>query len=79
MPFSFFLIDTCPAINPFIYFIFNENYRKGFRKFFLSVFEQRFCCRNPNSLAAIEGNTDVVKRHGASNAVVILKLQSLEK
>lgn len=39
-----FMIYAYPTINPFIYFIFNENYRNGFRELLCSL-QRSGCCK----------------------------------
>ena len=54
--FSTFLIDLCPAINPFIYYIFNENYRKGFQDLSNCVPRHILCCKKQSSPGPVEGH-----------------------
>ena len=72
-----FLCYICPAINPFIYYFFIANYRKGFQEL-LKYLKCRSCCKNQNKASQIEGNIDFPVDCRSSGTVVFLSMRSLE-
>ena len=64
-----FLMNTYPAVNPFVYYIFNQNYREGFREVLCYFAHCSLLCTRRNSQST---------ETGSSQVVVLLSKRSLE-
>ena len=71
-----FLSYTYTAINPFIYYIFNENYRKGFQE--LLCFSSRCrCVKGDTSVVTMETNIAYKTGPRTANTVTMLSMRSV--
>ena len=74
-----FLAYNYPAVSPFIYYLFIENYRKSFQELFSCRVRCRSCFKNQNQTwPEIEGNINCTVEPGSPKAVVHLPLRFFE-
>ena len=73
-----YLVYLYPAINPLLYFIFNENFRKGFQELSCSLTRRRSHLEKQKPVAAtIKTTFSFGAETRSSNAVVFLSMRSL--
>ena len=75
---AMFLSYSYPAINPLIYYFFNENYRKGFHELLCCCRNCKFSLVNQTAYSCIHGNIAYDVSFASSKKVVLLSLRSLE-
>ena len=75
---AMFVAYSSPALNPFIYFIFNSEYRKSFQELLGFQKRPKFCASNEVSPETEDIIPKVVKP-GSSKAVVLLSAKPLDE
>ena len=73
-----FLTFVYTAINPLIYYVFNENYRKGFHKLLCCRMRNSSCCTNHISPSEDESHITCSLKPDPSHNVVLLSFRTLE-